>query len=805
MKFTLSWLKEHLETDASLEDILDKLTIIGLEVEEVVNPAETFKDFVVGEVIDAKPHPDADKLKVCSVNIGAKEPVQVVCGAPNARTGLKGVFAAPGTYVPGIDVTLGKAKIRGVESQGMLCSERELELSDEHSGIIELEDGVQAGQSFVDVMQLDDPVIEIAITPNRPDCLGVRGIARDLAAAGLGTLIKDPVKKNKGKGACAVPIDLKFTKANQSACPVFAGATITGVKNGPSPEWMQKRLRAIGLRPINMLVDVTNFFTYDRGRPLHVYDADKISGTIHARMGKKGESLEALDGREYDADEEMCVIADDKSVLGLGGIIGGVSSGSQEDTVNVLVESAYFDPILTAMTGRRLNLNSDARFRFERGVDPHSVEHGIDMAVEMIVKYCGGTASETYVAGTVPDKKTVIKFDTDEVERLTGHKVKDSAIKTYLRRLGFEIDGKGEKIKVTAPSWRPDIGGAADLVEEVIRLVGVDKVASTPLEGKDGVAKPVLTQGQIRTRLARRVLAGRGMVEAINWSFITKEHAKHFGGGQDELELANPISSEMSHMRPSLLPGLISAAKRNRDRGFSDCALFEVGQAYDGDEADQQRMIAAGIRIGTAHLTGSGRDWREATAEVDLYEARADALSVLAAFGISSDNVQVSRDVPHWYHPGRAGLLRMGPKIILGAFGEIHPATQKLFDIEGASVGFEIYLDALPASKRKTRTKQALDLVELQSVRRDLAFILDEAVPAADVQRAARGTDKKLISDVRVFDLFAGANIGEGKKSLAIEVTLQPRQKTLTDEEIEAVIAKVTAAVIKATGGEMRS
>ncbi len=803
MKFTLSWLRDHLQTDASLDQILEKLTIIGLEVEDVLDPASSMAPFVVAEVLSAEKHPDADKLKVCRVTTGAEE-VQVVCGAPNARTGMKGVFAPVGSYVPGIDLKLKKVKIRGVESHGMLCSERELELSDEHTGIIELPEDAKVGESAAQALGLGDPVIDIAITPNRPDCLGVRGVARDLAAAGLGTLKDEMVKPVEGAFENPIPVELHFDAETADACPAFAGRLVKGVKNGPSPQWLQQRLKAIGLRPINALADITNYIAYDRGRPLHVYDADKLKGAIHARLGKKSESFLALDGNTYKVTDEMCVIADDSGVLGLGGVIGGEDTGCTEATQNVFIESAYFSPLRTAATGRALNILSDARFRFERGVDPAFVVPGIEMATAMVLDLCGGSPSEVTVAGTPPQPNVMIDFKATAVERLAGVKLPEAQIKQVLTGLGFSVSGKGENYNVSVPSWRPDVDQPADLVEEIIRIVGVDQIPVAPMRRSSGIAKPVLTQMQRRTRRARRVLAGRGLVEAVTWSFIPRDHANRFGGGDDALELANPISSEMSSMRPSLLAGLLAASHRNHDRGMADSALFEIGQAYSGDRPEDQFTAAAGLRAGSASLTGSGRYWSGGAPQASWLDAKADVLAVLGALGLEPSQLQVSRDAPDWFHPGRSGTLRLGPKTVLGHFGEINPRTLQALGIEGAAAAFELILDAMPAQKRKTRTKPALDVSDLQPVHRDFAFVLDEGVPAGDVMRAAASADKGLISDVTLFDIFEGKGLGEGKKSLAIQVTLQPREKTLTDEEIDSVAEAIVNAVTKATGGELR-
>lgn len=807
MKFTLAWLKEHLDTDAPVATLASTLSAIGHEVEQVSNPAERLKGFVIARVVEAKQHPNADKLRVCLVDNG-RATVQVVCGAPNARSGMIGVFAPEGTYIPGTDFTLTKAKIRGVESNGMLCSERELELSDDHDGIIDLpaELADRIGADYIDVMGLDDPVFEVKITANRPDCLGVRGIARDLAAAGLGTLRKldDRLAKDGGFD-CPVPIALRFPKDKADACPAFAGRYVKGVKNGPSPDWLQRRLRAIGLRPISALVDITNYITHDRGRPLHVYDADKLKGTVHARLGRRGEKFLALDNKEYEVDEEMTVIADDSGVLGLGGIIGGESTGCTETTVNVLIESAYFDPVRTAETGRRNGIVSDARHRFERGVDPLSVPLGTDLCARMIVEICGGSVSRMRMAGEPPAREKVIPFRTSHVAKLAGLALKEADIKRILKALGFGIEGKGEDLQVTVPSWRPDVGGAVDLVEEVVRIHGIDKVPSTAMSRTYGVAHATLTAAQVRIRRARRLLASRGMAEAITWSFIPRVHAAAFGGGADALELANPIASDMSSMRPSLLPGLVTAAQRNLDRALGDHALFEVGQAYRGIAPQDQFMAAAGVRVGTARLTGAGRHWSGSAGRADVFDAKADAAAVIAGLGLDPSRLQVTRDAPAWYHPGRSGVYRLGPKTVLAHFGELHPEALKALGAEGPIVAFEVFVDAMPEPKRKQgRMRPPLDASDLQPVRRDFAFVLDAKVPAGDVVRAAEAADKTLVSAVSVFDVFEGGNLGAGRKSLAIEVTLQPRERALTAAEIDAVAQKIIAQVKKATGGEIR-
>lgn len=810
MKFTLSWLKDHLETDASLETIVETLTMVGLEVEEVVDPAAALAPFAVARILEAVPHPDADKLRLCKVEAlveGKVQVLQVVCGAPNAKTGLTGIFAPSGATIPSNGMVLKPTKIRGVESNGMMCSERELELSDEHNGIIELEGDFAVGTPAADALGKNDPVIEIAITPNRPDCLGVYGVARDLAAAGLGTLKSKPLPALTESFKSPVGIELEFDAETQNACPVFAGRMVKGVKNGPSPKWIRDRLQAIGLRPINALVDVTNYISYDQGRPLHVYDVAKLSGNLKARLGK-GETFLALDGKEYTADETMIVIADDARVLGFGGIMGGEESGSTEATVDVFIESAYFDPNRTAATGRKTGIVSDARYRFERGIDPASTLDGADRAAAMIVELCGGAVSDRVVAGSVPDTREAIVFDPARVEKLTGLTLNPAEIQKILKDLGFGVRDSGKGLlSVLAPTWRPDVFGSADLVEEVVRIHGLHEVISTPLPQSEAVASPVLSIGQKRLRTVRRSLAARGFVEAVTWSFIPEAQAQLFGGGNEiaPLALANPISTDMSHMRPSILPGLIAAAGRNMARGARDVMLFEAGQHYDGDQPGDQASVAVGIRQGTAGINGAGRHWQGGATSVDVFDVKADAAAVLASLGVKVENLQIAADAPAWYHPGRSGVFRMGPKNVLARFGELHPSVLNALDVAGPIVAFEVLLDAVPTPKSKpTKTKPALSIPDLQPVRRDFAFIVSKDTNADSLIRAAAGAEKKLIADVTLFDSFEGGNLGADEKSLAIEVTLQPTEKTLTDEELEAVSGKVIAMVAKATGGRLR-
>jgi phenylalanyl-tRNA synthetase beta chain len=807
MKFTLSWLRDHLDTDVSVETLADRLSAMGLEVESIDDPGRKLASFTIARVLEARPHPNADRLRVCKVDTG-KGVVEVVCGAPNAKSGMIGVFAPIGTHIPGTGITLEAKPVRGVVSAGMLVSEKELELSDDHQGIIELDAklGDKLGQRYADVLGLSDPVLDVKLTPNRPDCTGVRGIARDLAAAGLGKLKPDKKLTGvEGDFDCPIDIRLEFPKEAADACPCFAGRYIKGVKNGPAPAWMQQRLKAVGLRPINALVDVTNYISLDRGRPLHVYDADKLQGAIRARLGRRGESFLALDGKTYEVDDTMCVIADGRAVLGFGGIMGGEETGTTTGTRNVLIECAYFDPLRTAATGRKVGIVSDARYRFERGVDPAFILPGLDLGTAMMLEVAGGEPSRRRVAGAPPEARTVVSFSFARVEKLAGIKLPEKEMRATLEALGFAVEGKGASVKVKAPSWRPDIHGSADLVEEIVRIAGLDKVPSAPMPRTSGVAKPVLTETQKRVRHARRLLAGRGLVEAVTWSFIPQAQAKAFGGGQPGLELENPISSEMTTMRPSLLPGLLAAVQKNRNRGAAEVGLFEVGQAYRGDAPQDQFVAASGVRAGASALAGAGRHWTGAAPEAGLFEVKGDVVALLAGLGFDAGKAQVVRQAPAWFHPGRSAALKLGPKVTLAHFGEVHPASLALMDVAGPVAAFEVFLEAIPAQKRKSLAKPPLEAADLLPVRRDFAFLLDAKVPAGDVVRAAMSADKKLIADVSVFDVFEGKALGPGKKSLALEVTLQPREKTLTDAEIEAVVRRIVAEVEKATGGQIRA
>jgi len=804
MKFTLPWLKEHLDTDASLPEIVDKLTMIGLEVENLEDKAAQFKPLVIASVLSAEKHPNADRLRVCMVDIGAGTPVQVVCGAPNARGGMKAVFAPPGTYIPGKKITLGIGKIRDVESRGMLISGAEIEVSDDADGIIELPADAPVGKAYVDWAGLADPVIEINLTPNRPDCTGVAGIARDLGATSIGTY-KDKIPKPvKGTFPCPVKVTLDFGKS-PSLCPAFGLRLVRGVKNGPSPDWLQKRLTAIGLRPINALVDITNFITFDRGRPLHVFDADKVHGNLTVRRAKNGEKLLALDGKTYSLDEGICVIADEKGVESLSGIMGGEATGCSETTRNVLIESALWDDLNIAQTGRKLGINSDARYRFERGVDPAFMVPGLELATQTVIDLCGGEPSEVTIAGDPTPKEKVVDFPLSELPRLTGLKLPLADLRRVLEKLGFFTAGQGERVKIAVPSWRPDVHGRADIVEELVRIVGVDRVPSTRFV-REQARKPVLTTIQNRTRKAKRALAARGLVEAVNWSFVSKQEAELFGGGSPELALANPIAAELSDMRPSLIPGLVMAAQRNADRGSPDTALFEVGQIFKGDRPDDQITAASGVRRALAKPAGSGRHWSGKAEPVDAFDAKADVFAVLAAAGAPVQALQVVPGGPAWFHPGRSGTIQIGPQNILGHFGELHPRAVAALQAEGPLVAFEVMLEKIPEPKaRPTRAKPPLELSPFQPVERDFAFVVDNSVKAADIVRAAQNADKKFVSNVVVFDVYEGKGIEPGKKSVAIAVTIQPREKTMTDAEIEALAGKIVAEVTKRTGAVLRS
>ncbi|MBB3992555.1 phenylalanyl-tRNA synthetase beta chain [Sulfitobacter undariae] len=798
MKFTLSWLKEHLDTTASVDEITYALTDLGLEVEGVEDRGAKLRDFTLGFVKSAEKHPDADRLRVCQVETD-EGLQQIICGAPNAREGITVVIAKPGVYVPGIDTTIGVGKIRGIESFGMMASERELELSEEHDGIIELPSG-NVGDSFTDWLAENDPakvdpVIEIAITPNRPDALGVRGIARDLAARGLGKLKQRDVDVVAGAFPC--PVSVSIDDDTLEHCPVFFGRVIRGVKNGPSPVWLQDRLRAIGLRPISFLVDVTNFFTFDRNRPLHVFDADKIAGdALRVHRAKGGETLVALDDKEYTLQDSMIVISDANGVESIGGVMGGLATGVTEDTVNVFLEAAYFDPVRTAYTGRALKINSDARYRFERGIDPEWTPYGIEHATQMILDHAGGEASDVVSAGKVPDTSRAYRLNAKRVVSLVGMEIPESTQRQTLTSLGFRLEGDMAHV----PSWRPDVQGEADLVEEVARIASLTKLEGVPLPRlTTGVPRPVMSPVQRREVAARRTAAALGYHECVTYSFIDQPSAALFGGGTDATRLENPISNDMSHMRPALLPGLLAAAARNQARGFADMALFEVGPAFSGGEPGEQHMLVSGLlvgRTGPKDVLGAARD-------VDVFDVKADAEAILAAIGAPA-KVQILRGADDCWHPGRHGKVCLGPKKVLAIFGEVHPRILAAMDVKGPAMAFTIWPAEVPLPRKAGATRPALKVSDLQAVERDFAFVVDADVEALTLVNAAMGADKVLIEDVRVFDEFIGGSLGEGKKSLALTVRMQPHEQTLKDADIEAVGAKVVEKVTKATGGVLR-
>lgn len=780
MKFTLSWLHQHLDTQASLDDIVEALTRVGLEVEGVENPGEKLAAFRVAKVLTAAPHPQADKLQVLTVDTGEGE-LQVVCGAPNARAGLVGVFGSAGAVVPANGMVLKVAAIRGVESNGMMCSTRELELGDDHDGIIELPADAPIGTAFPDYAGLNDPVVDVSITPNRQDCMGVRGIARDLAAAGLGTLKPLAVDPVAGEGSGP---DVRTD--DPEGCPAFFGQQVSGVTNGEAPEWMRRRLTAIGQKPISALVDITNYVMIDLGRPLHVYDRAKLVGGLVARRAQAGEEVLALNGKTYKLDASMTVIADAESVHDIGGIMGGEHSGCSESTTDVLIECAYFDPDHIARTGQKLGLTSDARSRFERGVDPAFLEDGLAIATRLVLDICGGKASQVTRAGQPPVAPRSIAYDPARAELLGGLAVDAGRQREILESLGFTV---GSDWTVTAPTWRRDIDGSADLVEEVIRIVGIDNVPSTPLDRLPGVARPTATPEQKLERKLRRTAAARGLNEAVTWSFISESEAAAFGGGA--WTLANPISEDMKVMRPSLLPGLLSAAGRNLKRGATSVRLFELGRRYLADaERSTLSVLLAGAR--------TPRGWQSGKAQpFTAYDAKAEALALLEAAGAPIANLQVMGEAGEVYHPGQSATLRLGPKTVLAAFGMVHPSVLKAFDLDGDVAAVELYLDALPGKRGSGFMRAAYTPPALQAVTRDFAFLVPADLPAGDLVRAIKGADKAAIVEARLFDVFTGTGVGEGQKSLAVEVTLQPGEKSFTDEELKAVADKVVAAATK--------
>jgi phenylalanyl-tRNA synthetase beta chain len=796
MKFTLSWLKSHLDTGASVGEVAAAMTMAGLEVEHVADPAAKLAAFSVAKIVEAVQHPNADRLRVCQVDTkdGRKE---IVCGAPNARPGLTTIYAPLGTYVPGSGVTLEPRAVRGVVSNGMLCSAAELQTASESDGILELPDSLAVGTAAAEALGLE-AVVDFEVTPNRPDWLGVAGIARDLAATGLGTLKDLSVAPVKGGFPC--PIDIRLDGSD--ACPAFAGRLIRGVKNGPSPAWLQARLISIGLRPISALVDVTNLITYDRARPLHVYDAAKLSGGfVEARLGRAGEEVAALDGRTYAVTPEICVIADGSGAIGLGGVMGGESTGCSDATTDVFVECAWFDPIRTAQAGRTTGVTSDAQYRFARGVDPGFVLPGLELATRLIIELCGGEASDVRLAGELPAPPAAVGFDPDYVRRLAGLELPRERTLDILARLGFTVSGAGAALSVQPPTWRRDVDGKADLVEEVARIAGYDALPATPLPPLPRPTGGVLSPRQARARTARRALAAMGYAEAVTWSFTAKAIAERFGGGQAELVLDNPIAAELDCMRPSILPTLIEAASRNAKRGFADLALFEIGPIFSGDRPQDQRTAITAILA-----PHPPRRWDGAATD-DLFALKGDLLALLDEIGAPTASLQTAQgSASPWWHPGRSARLQLGPKAVLAEFGALHPAVLKALDVDGPVYGFESWLEAIPEPKRKAvKTRPALELSPLMPLSRDFAFVVAETVAAGDLARAVQGADKALITSARVFDVYAGTGVPAGAKSLAVEVAIQPRDHTLTDVEIEALSARIVAAADKAVGAKLRA
>ena len=804
MKFTLSWLKDHLDTDASLSELCEALTDQGLEVEDIGDPAKTLGVFRICRVIEAKQHPNADRLKLCQVETWPDGPdgktaiVQVVCGAPNARTGLVGVFAPVGTQIPGTGLDLKLGRIRGVVSCGMLCSGRELMINDDHDRIIELPDDAPLGERYIDYANLADPVVEIAVTPNRPDALGVRGIARDLAARGLGTLKAETLVPVPGGFRSSVGVSID-DDVQLRGCPAFLGRIIRGVRNRPSPEWLQSRLRAIGLRPISAVVDVTNFVTYDRNRPLHAFDADLVEGDLRVHFAGGGERITALDDTEYVLQPGMMVISDSRGPESIAGVIGGRSTGCTESTTNVFLESALWDPVMIASTGRRLKVNSDARFRFERGVDPEFTEKGLDLATRLITEMCGGEASERVMAGHIPDTSRSYVHDPSRVRSLTGMDVSEDDQTAILESLGFRV-ANGE---AHVPSWRPDVQGEADLVEEIARIRSLGRLRGSSLpRSEQGVGNPILSRAQRRESVARRAVAMCGYNECVTYSFIDREMALQFGG-TDQARLANPIASDLSHMRPDLIPGLLKAASRNQSRGHMDLALFEVGPVFCGGEPGDQETVVTGLLSGHTGPRDPYGDRRQ----VDVADARADLDTILSALG-APGRLMTDRTSDPWWHPGRSANLKLGPRIVLATFGELHPTILRNADVTGPAVAFVIRLESIPVPKTRTTGRTAFRLDELQAVERDFAFVVDRDVEVAHIVRAVHGADRTVITDVSVFDEFTGkaaeAQIGAGKKSVAVNVRMQPRLKTFTDEEIETISSRIVEKVSTATGAALR-
>ena len=797
MKFTLSWLKEHLDTEASVDEIAETLTKIGLEVEEVFNPASNLKGFVTAKVESCEMHPDSDHLHLLSVSDGQQN-LQVVCGAPNVRQGLIGVFAPVGTLIPCYNEVLKVGKIRGVESFGMLCSEKELGIGEDHSGIIELPQDTQVGVPAADVLPID-PVFDISITPNRAECLGVRGVARDLAAAGLGKL--KPLEIRKISGTFTSPVKVKIEDFD--ACPTYVGRYIRGVNNkAQTPKWMKDRLTAIGLRSISPLVDITNYINYDMARPLHVFDADKLKGNITVRMAKEGEKFISLEEKEYALDGKSLGICDDEGVQCLGGIMGGQEKGCSDETKNVFLECALFKPECIARTGRHFQIDSDSRYRYERWVDPKSNVLGSDYATQMIVDICGGEVSEMEIAGSEDCAERVAYLRPERMKNFAGIDVSSDKIIEILTNLGFKVSVEADgRIKAISPTWRGDIEGEHDLVEEVVRMIGLDNIVPESLP-HDKLPRQVLTPAQQRMLTVKHELANRGLLETVTWSFTDSNIAQYFRRQNDDVVLLmNPIAADLNEMRPSVLPNLLLGAKNNIARGYGNVALFEVGPEFFGRKPGQQTLVAAGIRVGQTskkHWTGEARAY-------DVFDVKADALAAIAAANGPFENAQITTDAPKYYHPGRSGVLRLG-KNVLAYFGELHPSVTKKIGLKQRVYAFEVYMDNIPLPRdAQSKAKKKLELSQFQPVDKDLAFVVDKKVKAIDVITAAKTADRNTITDVRIFDLYEGENLPEDKKSIAISVTFQPQEKTFSDQELDVLMKKVEMAVCNKTGGQLRS
>ena len=795
MKFSYSWLTEHLKTNAHFEEIEKKLTSIGLEVEDIQDTGKAYKDFIVGQVLEEKKHPNADKLKLCKVDIG-KEKVDVVCGAPNVEKGMKVVYAPVGSTIPVNQMKIKAAKIRGVESYGMMCSEYELGISNEHDGIIRLEEKETIGRPFSEIYGLNDIVIEIGITPNRQDCLGVKGIARDLASAGMGELLERKISKEKGSFKSPIKIEIQDNKI----CSAFAGRYFRNVKNTESPEWLKNKLKSIGLRPISALVDITNFVMYDENRPLHVYDADKIDGKIIVRSANDGESFLALDEKDYHLKNGMCVIADEKKVLGLGGIMGGESTGCSTETKNVLLESALFDEINTAKTGRNLSILSDARYRFERGIDPNSTLKGIDLATQLILEICGGECSEVELAGNIKENKNEVSTSSSYISRRLGFEVSDKELISILSSLGIETSQTGDVIKCLIPSWRQDIHGEADISEEVIRIKGYENIPTSNIRLKSKINKNILNYAQKKLMKARHFIASIEYDELVTFSFTDSKNCEVFGD-INKLKIVNPISEELDILRPNLLPNLLQAIKKNKNRNFDSFSIFEIGSQYRSTSPEDQLNVACGIKSGIK----TEKSWKNIQTEFDIYDVKQDLTSLIDYLMPGNKKISVSNDCPSWYHPGRSGSIKINNSVIAGYFGELHPRVASQFKIKNKINIFELYLDELPNTEKKTTNKPVLNLSDFQIVTRDFAFVIDKKVKSEEVVTSAFKVDKELIRNVEIFDLFEDDSLGKDKKSIAIKVTLQSNEKTLAENDISEISSKIIESVEKSTSGTVRS